>query len=49
MRFLTELKLDIHSVYDSIWNEGIIYKMSNISIAGKTALWIGNRNIKVKW
>lgn len=51
--YIIALKLDIHAVYDSIWGEGIIYKMAQLGTTGRTALWIskwiGIRKIKVKW
>lgn len=52
-KYIIAVKLDIHAAYDSIWREGLIYKMATVGVAGITALWIskwiGIRSIKVKW
>ena len=51
--FILAAKLDIQAAYDSVWRDGFMYKLANVGIGGKTALWIANwlsnRTIKIKW
>ena len=50
--FILAAKLDIQAAYDSVWRDGFMYKLANVGIGGKTALWIANwlsnRTIKIK-
>lgn len=39
-KYIIALKLDIHVAYDSVWRDGLIYKMANLGIAGSIVLWI---------
>lgn len=52
-KFVFAVCMDIKSAYDSVWRDGLVYKMVSLGVVGKIALWIqcylSNRKCKVKW
>lgn len=51
--YIIGVSLDIKSAYDSVWLEGLSYKLLHTGIRGRAALWIHNflqnRKIQVRW
>lgn len=51
--FIICIALDIKSAYDSVWPDGLLFKLAQAQILGSTNLWIANliseRNFRVRW
>lgn len=47
------INMDIKTAYDSVWVDGLIYKLAKIGVKGKIGFWIArwltDRTVKVRW
>lgn len=51
--FIVCTALDIKAAYDSVWPDGLLFKLAQAQILGSANLWIANlireRNFRVRW